>query len=65
MSLPTTLKGLHELCQQNNIKYKGKTKSVLHDLLVENWEKLLGMSTVMTVDTVINYLSAMAHATKK
>ena len=34
MSFPNNLKDLHDLCQQNGIKYKGKPKAQLKDLLL-------------------------------
>ena len=33
MTLPGTLKELQELCKQKNLKYKGKTKSQLKEIL--------------------------------
>ena len=33
MSLPGTLRELQELCKQKNLKYKGKTKSQLKEIL--------------------------------
>ena len=33
MSLPNTLKDLQSLCAENGLKYKGKTKAQLKDLL--------------------------------
>ena len=36
MSFPNTLKDLNDLCRQNGIKYKGKTKAQLKELLESN-----------------------------
>ena len=36
MSFPNNLKDLHDMCQQNGIKFKGKTIAQLKDLLASN-----------------------------
>ena len=40
MSLPGTLRELQELCKQKNLKYKGKSKSQLKEILEDKSEHM-------------------------